>query len=591
VVTLVIASLAVLLAAADTYVVVLALPDMMLGVGLGIDELQRATPIVTAFLLGYVATLPLIGRLADLRGVRPVLIGCLLLFALGCLVTASSTHLAPLVIGRALQGIGGGGLVPATLALVGRTWPAPRRGTPLGVVGAVQEAGSALGPLAGAAILAAAGWRAIFWANLALAGMLAAALAVTLRRETRPGAIRSGLLTAGAAVAAVGALSLVLLPPAALASNVTWGLAWAPLAGTTRWTSPLAVAAVVLALAAVVRWSVRGRPGRLMARVDGVGSVLLAGALSCLVVVFASADPQSSALSPDAAWLLVAAAVLLAGFAVRERTARHPLLPTGALRRRAAWGALVTSVPVGAALVAALVDIPFFARTTTQQDSQFGAALVLVRLLVAVPVGALAGGLLVRRTAPRVVAAAGMAAASVALVLMTRWDSTTLIGARGTGPLVLAGVGFGLAIAPVNAALLAATDIGVHGVASALVVVCRMVGMLAGLSALTAIGLRAFYRAQERIGSPFTLCPTSPDDCPAYTAATRAALLSELHTIFAGAAVCAAVAALLAAVLLRSPPPRRPEPVVSSADVAAAPRPPGPPRSGGPAEPAAAGPE
>ena len=589
VVTLVIASLAVLLAAADTYVVVLALPDMMLGVGLGIDELQRATPIVTAFLLGYVATLPLIGRLADLRGVRPVLIGCLLLFALGCLVTASSTNLAPLVVGRALQGIGGGGLVPATLALVGRTWPAPRRGTPLGVVGAVQEAGSALGPLVGAAILAAAGWRAIFWANLALAAVLAAALAMTLRRETRRGTIRSGLLTAVVAVAAVAALSLVLVPPAALASDVTWGLAWTPLAGTTRWTSPLAVAAAVLALAAAARWSVRGR-GRLMVQVDGVGSLLLAGALSCLVVVFASADPQNSAVSPDAPWLLVTAAALLAGFAVRERTARHPLLPAGALGRRAAWGALVTSVPVGAALVAALVDIPFFARTTTQQDSQFGAALVLVRLLVAVPVGALAGGLLVRRIAPRVVAAAGMAAASVALALMTRWDSATLTGAGGTGPLVLAGAGFGLAIAPVNAALLAATDTAVHGVASALVVVCRMVGMLAGLSALTAIGLRVFYRAQERIGSPFALCPATPSDCPAYTTATRAALLSELHTIFAGAAVCAAVAAVLAAVLLRSPLPRLPDPAVSSGD-AAAPRRPRPPRPGGPAEPATAGPE
>src|SRR5882724_6127970 len=106
---LAVASIAVLLAAADTYVVVLALPDMMLGVGLGVDELQRATPIVTAFLLGYVAALPLIGRLADLRGCRPVLVGCLLLFAAGCLVTASATHLATLVTGRALQGVGGGG--------------------------------------------------------------------------------------------------------------------------------------------------------------------------------------------------------------------------------------------------------------------------------------------------------------------------------------------------------------------------------------------------------------------------------------------------------------------------------------------------
>ncbi len=67
------ASVAVALAAADTYVVVLALTDMMRGVGVGIDSLQRATPIVSGFLLGYVATLPLIGRIADLRGQLPVM--------------------------------------------------------------------------------------------------------------------------------------------------------------------------------------------------------------------------------------------------------------------------------------------------------------------------------------------------------------------------------------------------------------------------------------------------------------------------------------------------------------------------------------
>src|SRR6195952_4686817 len=84
----VLATLAVLLTAADTYVVVLALPDILSGVGIGLDQLQRATPIIGGFLLGYTATLPLLGRLADLRGRVPVLLGCLLVFALGSLLTA-----------------------------------------------------------------------------------------------------------------------------------------------------------------------------------------------------------------------------------------------------------------------------------------------------------------------------------------------------------------------------------------------------------------------------------------------------------------------------------------------------------------------
>jgi MFS family permease len=160
------AAAGVLLAATDTYVVVVALPSIMDSVGLGLDNLQRATPIISGFLLGYVAVLPLLGRLADLVGRRPVFVACLLAFAAGSVITASAHTLGLLVAGRALQGLGGGGLVPVTLALVAAYWPVDRRGVPLGVVGAVQELGSVLGPLYGAVVVAAAGWRWIFWLNL-----------------------------------------------------------------------------------------------------------------------------------------------------------------------------------------------------------------------------------------------------------------------------------------------------------------------------------------------------------------------------------------------------------------------------------------
>ena len=139
------AAVAVAFAAADTYVVVLALPDMMTGVGVPIDQLQRAAPIVSGFLLGYVAMLPLIGRIADLRGRVPVLVMALVLFALGSLITTVAYDMPSIVAGRFLQGVGGGGLVPATLALVADLYPVERRGVPLGVVSAVQEIGSVAG--------------------------------------------------------------------------------------------------------------------------------------------------------------------------------------------------------------------------------------------------------------------------------------------------------------------------------------------------------------------------------------------------------------------------------------------------------------
>ena len=155
------AAVAVAFAAADTYVVVLALTDMMRGVGIGIDALQRATPIISGFLLGYVAVLPLIGRVADLVDRQRVLLACLGVFVVGSAVTALATDLPVLVTGRVVQGVGGGGLVPATLAIVAQLWPADRRGVPLGVVGAVQELGSVLGPVLGALVLVVAQWRAI----------------------------------------------------------------------------------------------------------------------------------------------------------------------------------------------------------------------------------------------------------------------------------------------------------------------------------------------------------------------------------------------------------------------------------------------
>ncbi len=87
--------------------------------------------------------------------------------------------------------------------------------------------------------------------------------------------------------------------------------------------------------------------------------------------------------------------------------------------------------------------------------------------------------------------------------------------------------------------------------ASALAVVARTVGMLAGLSLLTAVALRRFTAEVDAIGTPFELCPETPADCAAYDAATDAAILTQLHTVFAGAAVAAGLAAVAALLLLR----------------------------------------
>jgi hypothetical protein len=143
-----------------------------------------------------------------------------------------------------------------------------------------------------------------------------------------------------------------------------------------------------------------------------------------------------------------------------------------------------------------------------------------------------------------------MGLAALGFLAMARWTDPSLDHPTSSVVLVVTGLGFGLATAPVNQALLAATDPRVHGVAAALLVVARTVGMLVGLSALTAVGLHAFYAEQRRIGSPFVLCPMTPLDCPRYEHELHSALLSELHVVFWGAGVCAALSALCAVALL-----------------------------------------
>ena len=558
---LALAAVAVGFAAADTYVVVLALPDMMAGVGLAIDELQRAAPIVSGFLLGYVAVLPLIGRIADLRGRLPVLVGSLVVFALGSLITAAAYDLPSMVVGRFLQGVGGGGLVPATLALVADIYPPQRRGIPLGVVGAVQELGSVLGPLYGAVVLVFAPWQAIFALNLAVGLVLAAALhTVRPARGLRDPLARRRLDPVGAVLAALAvvALTLVLLQPPFLTTRLTIGLAFVPVAGESRWLTPVGLALLVLVAALVARCLTVDEPlldlrrwRRVARSTDLLGATLLALALAGVILAFATADPEVSVFSPAGPWLLAGSLVAAGLFWWRNRTSPQPLVPAGALRATPAWGALVVSFFVGAALIAALVDIPIFARVTVFPDSQLSAALVLVRLLVALPVGALLGGVLSRRLPTGVVTALGMALAAVGFAWMAQWGLTSLEHWVATVPLVLSGLGFGLALAPVNAALLASTQDAVHGVTSALLVVARMVGMLVGISALTTVGLRRYYAVQIGLPAPADVCATGTQ-CADYTRLLKEAGLAQLQTVFVGAAVCAVLAGLVALVAFRS---------------------------------------
>src|ERR1700759_3955176 len=162
-------SLAVLLGALDTYVVVTIMRDIINTIGIPINQLQRITPIVTWYLLGYIAAMPLLGRASDRFGRKLLLQASLALFMIGSVVTAlagafGGFHI--LVAGRTIQGVASGALLPITLALGADLWSQRNRAGVLGGIGAAQELGSVLGPLYGIFIVFLFhDWRYVFWIN------------------------------------------------------------------------------------------------------------------------------------------------------------------------------------------------------------------------------------------------------------------------------------------------------------------------------------------------------------------------------------------------------------------------------------------
>ncbi len=546
---LTVASIAVALAAADTYVVVLALTDMMTGVGIGIDSLQKATPIISGFLMGYVAVLPLIGRLADVLDRQRILLGCLAVFVVGSAVTALASDLPVLVVGRVLQGLGGGGLVPATLALVAQLWQPGERGTPLGVVGAVQEIGSVLGPLLGALILTIWDWRAIFWIN-ALAGIsLAVAIRVVGGRSQREIADRPSWWRPTVLILAVsGSVGSVLFAlassaPQTLTSSIRWGGPFVPYAGhTSRMLTPIGVWALIALGTAVVA----GVPllWRTFSRVDLLGAALIGVALGALILTFATSDPSQQVIGPLGLWLLPLSAIAAGLFVWRQRSISDPLIKPGVVRGKVT-PALICSLFAGTALVSIIVDVPLLTQLTIDGSNERDGALILLRFLVAVPIGALVGGLLLRRIGPGLIAAAGLALTGGGLLVMSTWGRGSLQSAPAWFVLIVVGLGIGLSIAPINDAALHDATADEQGVVSALVVVSRMIGMVVGLGLLTAVGLRQFY---ERVAA----IPNATDKQIA------AAAVVQVQTIFLGAAIAGFVAAVVALALgLRKIPVHR----------------------------------
>ena len=470
-------------AALDAYAVVTLLPAMMGDVGLSIERLEQATPIVSGFLAGYVVAMPLLGAYSDVRGRVPVYVACVAAFAAGSVMTATAglwpfAGLPWLVAGRFIQGLGGGGLVPLSLALAADLYAGRSRTLALGGVAALQEAGSVFGPLYGATVAAWAtdlgGWRFVFWLNLVLAVACAAGLVIAARRTAFP--------TAGAV------------------SSIDW-----------------------------------------------VGALLLGAGLGLLVLALYPDDPERRATNALFLPAGIACMVVLGAYGRRQVLRLVPLIPRDLLRSRSFIGAATANVLIGAALIVALVDVPLLGRLVFNQG-QLDSGLLLTQFLIGVPVGAVAGGAIASRLGDRVTATAGILVSAAGFLQMSGWRADELslhVGPLRQADLALAacGLGFGLVIAPLTAAVLALTRGQTHGLATSLVVLARTMGMLAGLSALTAFGLHRFHQI---LGSPVLTDPDLRTRVKHLEQLVAAAFLQEYREIFViAAALCAAAAAVI----------------------------------------------
>ena len=168
--------------ALDQTVVVAALPSVMVDLEIPLTDLDKASWIVTGYLISYTVAMPLAGRLSDVYGRVRMFQAALLLFAIGSALVAVAPNFEWIVGARVLQAAGGGATVPIGLAMaVGAVTP-ERRGVALGLVAASAEAGSVLGPLYGGAIIEWIGWRWIFWLDVPQSLMLIALLAILPNR-------------------------------------------------------------------------------------------------------------------------------------------------------------------------------------------------------------------------------------------------------------------------------------------------------------------------------------------------------------------------------------------------------------------------
>lgn len=484
----------VFIAADDLTVVSTMLVQMLKDLDISIQtQLDEAAWIVNAYLIAYVVTMPFMGRVSDILGRRRVFVGCLLIFAGGSALVVWAPNLTWMVIARAITAIGGGAMVPVSIAVVGDVFRQERRPFAMGILGAVDTAGWIWGPLYGAMLVRYLNWRWQFYLNLPLSALAIAAAWYALRDLPQP---------------AEGQ---------AQSRRIDW----------------LGAGLLTLALLAV-----------------NVGLTQLGGGLGGAAPSFDFEQPQDTGGSWLKAWPFFLAGIvgfgLFAG-AERRRAVQsrvRPLMDLAMFRLRNFSLACLVNFFTGFVLIIAMVDVPIFVNVIlgeTIESAAVDSGRILSALTVAMAAASVVGGWLCGRVGYRLPTLLGLACIGGAFLLMGVFWQVDIGRTPMAVHLALAGAGFGLVIAPTATAVVDAAGAEQRGVASALVIVLRLMGMTIGLSALTAWGLHRF----DVLGQ--VELPTLTD--PAYMDVLTRITARVLRETFLVSAVVAGGALFPAAVL------------------------------------------
>lgn len=510
---------AVFLTALDQTVVVTALPSITSDLQIPLQQLDRAAWVISAYLLGYVIAMPLMGRVSDLYGRRLVFVICLSIFGVASLVCGLATALgdgvdltflrdvglnvaAPgspgdpsslqpglvwLVAARFVQAAGGGAIIPVAMAVAGDYYGERQRALALGLVGMVTEAGGVLGPLYGAAIIQTFTWHMIFFLNLPLVILLIVFILLLLKDrpvEAMAGGARRldlpGTLLLGA--------SLICL---------SLGLSQEAVLGTTALTGP-------------------SRPAPIQ------NNPLLLACACVLFLAFAGLE------------------IFVEQRATRAPERTRPIVEPSLFASRAFCASSLVSLLVGASLIIAMADIPLFIATVLN-GSALDSGLALLRLTVMIPIGAAAGGWLCSRLTCRLTALAGLLLTAAGFWLMHLWPLVVDLN-QITLSTLTCGLGFGLVIAPISTTAMNAVRRHQMGMGASVVTVLRMTGMILGLAGLTSWGLGRFYDVMHALTPPAGLTPFSP----AYVTFEAHVATIAAHDVFTSIFLAAGVLCLVA---------------------------------------------